>query len=88
MGQPPGVNGTAQRVERRSDAVPTSDESELSPAPGPGSKKGTQALREAVGVSMSDVGRAFEDEGVAPFTKSFDKLFAALDAKRAELDSP
>jgi transaldolase len=37
---------------------------------------------EALGVSMTDVGRTLEDEGVASFTKSFDDLLAALEAKR------
>jgi transaldolase len=42
---------------------------------------------EAIGVSMTNVGRTLEDEGVASFTKSFDDLLATLDAKAAELDS-
>jgi transaldolase len=42
---------------------------------------------EAIGVSMTDVGRTLEDEGVASFTKSFDGLLATLTAKRAELSS-
>ncbi len=42
---------------------------------------------EAIGVSMTDVGRTLEDEGVASFTKSFDDLLATLEAKRAELSS-
>jgi transaldolase len=42
---------------------------------------------EAIGVSMTDVGRTLEDEGVASFSKSFDDLLAALAAKRAELSS-
>jgi transaldolase len=42
---------------------------------------------EAIGVSMTDVGRTLEDEGVASFTKSFDDLLATLAAKRAELSS-
>jgi transaldolase len=40
---------------------------------------------EAIGVSMADVGRTLEDEGVASFTKSFDDLVATLEAKHAEL---
>ena len=40
---------------------------------------------EAIGVSMTDVGRTLEDEGVASFTKSFDELLATLAAKAAEL---
>lgn len=39
----------------------------------------------AIGVSMTDVGRTLEDEGVASFTRSFDDLLALLEAKRAEL---
>jgi transaldolase len=42
---------------------------------------------EAIGVSMTDVGRTLEDEGVASFTKSFDDLLATLDAKAAEVGS-
>jgi transaldolase len=42
---------------------------------------------EAIGVSMTDVGRTLEDEGVASFTKSFDDLLATLEAKRVELSS-
>lgn len=40
---------------------------------------------EAIGVSMADVGRTLEDEGVAAFTKSFDDLLATLEVKRAAL---
>ena len=40
---------------------------------------------EFLGVSMTDVGRTLEDEGVASFTKSFDDLLDSLDVKRAEL---
>ena len=40
---------------------------------------------EAIGVSMTDVGRTLEDEGVASFTKSFDDLLATLEAKQLEL---
>ena len=40
---------------------------------------------EAMGVSMADVGRTLEDEGVASFTKSFDDLLATLGAKAADL---
>ena len=42
---------------------------------------------EAIGVSMTDVGRTLEDEGVASFTKSFDDLLATLEAKRATLSA-
>ena len=42
---------------------------------------------EAIGVSMTDVGRTLEDVGIASFTKSFDDLLATLEAKRAELSS-
>ena len=41
---------------------------------------------EAIGVSMADVGRTLEDEGVAAFTKSFDDLLTTLEDKRAALD--
>lgn len=37
---------------------------------------------EAIGVDMADVGRTLEDQGVASFTKSFEDLLTALDAKR------
>jgi hypothetical protein len=37
---------------------------------------------ESIGVSMADVGRALEDEGVSAFTKSFEDLVATLEAKR------
>jgi transaldolase len=40
---------------------------------------------ESIGVSMADVGRTLEDEGVASFTKSFDDLVSTLEAKHAEL---
>ena len=40
---------------------------------------------ESIGVSMTDVGRTLEDEGVAAFTKSFDDLLATLAAKQVEL---
>jgi transaldolase len=40
---------------------------------------------EAIGVSMTDVGRTLEDEGVASFAKSFDGLLSTLAAKRAAL---
>jgi transaldolase len=40
---------------------------------------------ESIGVSMTDVGRHLEDEGVAAFTKSFGDLLATLDAKRTDL---
>jgi transaldolase len=43
---------------------------------------------EAIGVSMTEVGRTLEDEGVASFTKSFDDLLVTLEAKRAALSSP
>jgi transaldolase len=42
---------------------------------------------EVIGVSMAEVGRTLEDEGVASFTKSFDDLVATLDAKHAEITS-
>jgi transaldolase len=42
---------------------------------------------EAIGVSMTDVGRTLEDEGLASFSKSFDDLLATLEAKAAELSS-
>jgi transaldolase len=37
---------------------------------------------ETIGVSMTDVGRTLEDQGVASFTKSFDDLLATLEEKR------
>lgn len=40
---------------------------------------------EAIGVSMTDVGRTLEEEGAATFTKSFDDLVETLEAKQAEL---
>jgi len=40
---------------------------------------------ETIGVSMADVGRTLEDEGVASFAKSFDDLLATLEARRAAL---
>ena len=43
---------------------------------------------EAVGVSMTDVGRTLEDEGVAAFSKSVEELLARLDAKRADVAAP
>jgi transaldolase len=42
---------------------------------------------EAIGVSMTEVGRTLEDEGVASFTRSFDDLLAALEAKRVTLSA-
>jgi transaldolase len=39
----------------------------------------------SIGVSMTDVGRTLEDEGVASFAKSFDGLLDTLSAKRAAL---
>ncbi|MGH2736522.1 MAG: transaldolase [Actinomycetota bacterium] len=39
---------------------------------------------EAIGVSMTDVGRTLEVEGAATFTKSFDDLVDTLESKRAE----
>jgi transaldolase len=39
---------------------------------------------EAIGVSMTDIGRTLEDEGVASFAKSFDGLLGALEVKAAE----
>jgi len=38
-----------------------------------------------VGVDMDDVSRVLEDQGVAAFSKSFDELLGALNAKAAEL---
>jgi transaldolase len=46
---------------------------------------GVLARLAAIGVDMTDVGRALEEEGVASFSKSFDELIDALDAKAAEL---
>lgn len=43
---------------------------------------------EAIGVSMTDVGRTLEDEGVASFTKSFDDLLTTLEDKHAALGRP
>jgi transaldolase len=40
---------------------------------------------ETIGLSMADVGRALEDEGVASFAKSFDDLLATLEARRTAL---
>jgi transaldolase len=42
---------------------------------------------ESIGVSMTDVGRTLEDEGVASFAKSFDDLLTTLEAKRAALSA-
>jgi transaldolase len=42
---------------------------------------------EAIGVSMTEVGRTLEDEGVASFTRSFDDLLAVLEAKRVTLSA-
>ena len=42
---------------------------------------------EALGVSMADVGRTLEDEGVASFAKSFDDLLHTLAVKQATLKS-
>ena len=41
--------------------------------------------RKSLGVSLTDVGRTLEDDGVASFAKSFDDLLATLEAKSAEL---
>jgi transaldolase len=41
---------------------------------------------EAIGVSMTDVGRSLEEQGAAIFTKSFDDLVETLGSKRAELE--
>ncbi|MCU1460643.1 MAG: tal [Acidimicrobiales bacterium] len=38
-----------------------------------------------LGIDMEDVARVLEEEGVASFSKSFDELIAALEAKAAEL---
>jgi transaldolase len=40
---------------------------------------------EAIGVSMTDVGRTLEEDGAASFTKSFDDLVETLESKRADL---
>jgi transaldolase len=40
---------------------------------------------EAIGVSMTDVGRSLEEQGAAIFTKSFDDLVETLEAKRADV---
>jgi transaldolase len=42
---------------------------------------------EALGVSMTDVGRTLEEEGAASFSKSFDDLVATLESKQLELAS-
>jgi transaldolase len=42
---------------------------------------------EAVGVSMDDVGRRLEDEGVAAFVKSFDELLTTLGDKAEQLSA-
>ncbi|MGH2778622.1 MAG: transaldolase family protein, partial [Actinomycetota bacterium] len=41
---------------------------------------------DAIGVSMTDVGRTLEEEGAASFAKSFDDLVATLESKKAELE--
>jgi transaldolase len=41
---------------------------------------------ETIGVSMTDVGRTLEDEGVTSFTKSFDDLLATLEEKRLVIE--
>jgi transaldolase len=38
-----------------------------------------------LGIDMEDVARVLEEEGVASFSKSFDELIGALEAKAAEL---
>jgi transaldolase len=43
------------------------------------------ARLDSIGISMADVGRTLEHEGVASFAKSFDDLLATLEAKRAVL---
>lgn len=40
---------------------------------------------EAIGVSMTEVGRTLEEEGAATFTKSFDDLVETLESKQARL---
>lgn len=40
---------------------------------------------EAIGVSMTDVGRSLEEQGAAIFTKSFDDLIETLESKRSRL---
>lgn len=40
---------------------------------------------EAIGVSMTDVGRSLEEQGGAIFTKSFDDLLETLESKRADV---
>jgi transaldolase len=40
---------------------------------------------EAIGVSMTDVGRSLEEQGAAIFTKSFDDLVKTLESKRADV---
>jgi transaldolase len=45
----------------------------------------TRDRLEAVGVSLTDVGRTLEDDGVASFAKSFDDLLAILEAKCIQL---
>jgi transaldolase len=40
---------------------------------------------EAIGVSMTDVGRSLEEQGAAIFTKSFDDLLETLESKRADV---
>jgi transaldolase len=39
----------------------------------------------AVGIDLTDVANVLEEQGVAAFTKSFDELLGALDAKAVEL---
>src|SRR2546425_8288679 len=52
-----------------------------------GADEAQQALDrlEELGVSMHEVGLTLEDEGVASFSKSFDELHSALEAKAAAL---
>lgn len=40
---------------------------------------------EAIGVSMTDVGRRLEEQGAGIFTKSFDDLVETLESKRVEV---
>jgi transaldolase len=40
---------------------------------------------EAIGVSMTDVGRSLEEQGAAIFTKSFDDLVETLESKSADV---
>jgi transaldolase len=52
-------------------------------------RRGAQALRrlEAAGVSVDDVTRVLEEEGVQKFSDSFAELLDGIRAKRGELVS-